>query len=264
MTLVTYLKIWLASMRYSMVRNLMFRFDTTLWMLVEGAWMLVNILMIEVIFGHIDSLAGWSKHEMLLLIGTSMLISRLFMGLFMTNLFEVGRNVRMGTFDFFLAQPGNPLFMVSTRKIELDALINALLGLALVIFAAAKLGLHPGVDSILAYGLMVLCGVAIHYGVCVLLVSTTFWTVRTEGVEGGYFTLFEFSRLPRAAFRGLASILFVYLFPAVIVSNFPARVLIDGPRPMFLLWLVGAALAWFWIAVLVFNRGLSRYTSASS
>ena len=42
---------------------------------------------------------------------------------------DVGRNVRTGTFDFFLAQPGNPLFMISTRKIELDALINAALGL---------------------------------------------------------------------------------------------------------------------------------------
>jgi ABC-2 type transport system permease protein len=154
--------------------------------------------------------------------------------------------------------------MVSTRKIELDALINAVLGLALVVFAASKLGLHPGLDSILIYGLMVVCGVAIHYGVCVLLVSTTFWTIRTEGVEGGYFTLFEFSRLPRAAFRGLAHIVFVYFFPAGIVSNFPARALIGGFQPIALLWLVGATLAWFWIAVLVFNRGLSRYTSASS
>jgi len=264
MTLATYIKIWLASMRYSMVRNLMFRFDTTLWLLVEAAWMVVNILLIEVIFGHIDSLAGWSKHEMLLLVGTSMLISRLFMTFFMSNLFEVGRNVRTGAFDFFLAQPGNPLFMVSTRKIELDSLINAVLGLGLVVYAATKLGLQPTPGSLVIYGLMITCGVVIHYGACVLLVSTTFWTVRTEGVEGGYFTMFEFSRLPRAAFRGLANIVFVYIFPAVIVSNFPARVLIDGPHPVYLLWLVGATLVWFWIAVFVFNRGLGRYTSASS
>jgi ABC-2 type transport system permease protein len=264
MTLAAYLRIWLASMRYSTVRNLMFRFDTMLWFVVEFAWMVVNIVLIEVIFGHIDSLAGWSKYEMLLLIGTSMVISHLFIGLFMTNLFEVGRNVRTGAFDFFLAQPGNPLFMVSTRKVELDGLMNTFLGCAVVIFAAFKLSLEPGFTGIAIYGLMVLCGLAIHYGACAILVSTAFWTVRSEGVETGYFTIFEFSRLPRSAFRGIANVIFVYLFPAVIVSNFPAKVLIGGPEAHLLLWLAGATMAWFWLAVLVFNRGLRRYTSASS
>ena len=264
MTLAQYLRIWLASMRYSIVRNLMFRFDTILWFLVEAAWMVVNIVLIEVIFGHIDSLAGWSKYEMLLLVGTSMVIGRLFMGLFMSNLFDIGRTVRTGTFDFFLAQPGNPLFMVSTRKIELDGIFNAVLGLALVVFAAIRLDLHPGIADILVFGIMVTCGLLIHYSVCALLMSTTFWTIRTDGVEGGYFTLFEFSRLPRSAFRGLANIVFVYLFPAVIVSNFPARTLISGVQPVLLLWLVGATVAWFGLAVFVFNRGLRQYTSASS
>ena len=264
MTLAAYLRIWLASMRYSMVRNLMFRFDTLLWFLVEFAWMAVTIVMIEVIFGHIDSLAGWSKHEMLLLVGTSMVISRLFMGLFMSNLFEVGQSVRTGAFDFFLAQPGNPLFMVSTRKVELDGLMNVVLGIALVAYAASKLGLEPSLTGIAIYAIMILCGVAIHYGVCAILVSTAFWTVRSEGVETGYFTLFEFSRLPRSAFRGIANVVFVYLFPAVIVGNFPAKALIDGPEPYLLLWLVGATMAWFWVAVLIFNWGLRRYTSASS
>lgn len=264
MTLSQYLKIWLASMRYSIVRNLMFRFDTILWFLVEAAWMVVNIVLIEVIFGHIDSLAGWSKHEMLLLVGTSMVIGRLFMGLFMSNLFEIGRTVRSGTFDFFLAQPGNPLFMVSTRKVELDGLFNAILGVALVVFAAVKLELHPGLWDMLAFVLMVVCGLLIHYSVCAILMSTTFWIIRTDGVEGGYFTLFEFSRLPRSAFRGLGNIVFVYLFPAVIVSNIPARTLIDGIQPVTLLWLIGVTIAWFWLAVFLFNRGLRQYTSASS
>ncbi len=54
-----------------------------------------------------------------------MLIQRFLMGFFWSGIFEMGRNVRTGAFDFVLAQPGDPLFMASTRKLELDGLLNS-------------------------------------------------------------------------------------------------------------------------------------------
>ncbi len=72
-----YLQIWLASARYSITRTLMFRFDFFLWATVELCWMGVNLLLIAVIYRHTDSIAGWSKYEMMLLVGTAMLIQRL-------------------------------------------------------------------------------------------------------------------------------------------------------------------------------------------
>jgi ABC-2 type transport system permease protein len=261
---VDYLRVWGASMRYSLARTMMFRFDFFLWLLVDLAWMVVNLLLIEVVFQHIDSLAGWSKYEMLLLVGTAMVINRLFSGLFMTNLFEVGKNVRSGHFDFFLAQPGNPLFMVSTRKLDLESILNSGLGIAVVVYAAGHLGLEPSAGSLALYAGMVLCGVVVHYSVVVILVSSTFWIIKTEGIETSYFTLFEFSRLPQSAFRGIAAVGFVYLFPAVIVSNVPASTLIHGLNPVHLLWLLAAAGAWFALSTFLFSLGLRRYTSASS
>lgn len=56
-----YLKIWLASARYSITRTLMFRGDFFVWSLVELFWMGVNILTPSVIYLHTDSIAGWSK-----------------------------------------------------------------------------------------------------------------------------------------------------------------------------------------------------------
>ena len=264
MNLRQYLRIWLACVRYSLVRTMMFRFDFFLWSAVELAWMSVNVLLVEVIYRHTDSVAGWSKYEMLLLIGTSMLIQRLLMGLFWSNLFEMGRNVRTGAFDFFLAQPGNPLFMVSTRKLDPDGLANTVVAAAVVCYSAHRLGLHPGFTGILLYLALLACGLIIHYSLFLLTVSTTFWIIKTEGIEGSYFTLVDFSRLPREAFRGVANVLLVYLLPSVIVSNVPANTLIHGFRPAYALWLGAASVAWFALAVFVFNRGLRRYASASS
>lgn len=259
-----YLTIWLASVRYSLVRTMMFRFDFFLWSMVELFWMAVNVLMISVIYRHTDSVAGWSKYEMLLLVGTSMLIQRFLMGFFWSSIFELSRNVRTGNFDFFLAQPGNIMFMATTRKLDPDSLMNSLVAMALVAYSANQLQLHPSVLDIVLYGFLIFCGVVIHYSILVISMALSFWITSAQGVEGSYFTLMEFSRLPREAFKGLGSLLFVWILPVVVVSNSPARTLLYGFDPTWTAWLAGAAVIWFTLAVVIFNRGLRRYSSASS
>ena len=260
-----YLRIWLATARYSLVRTMMFRGDFFVWALVELFWMSVNLLTISVIYDHTDSIAGWSKYQMILLVGTSLLIQRFLMGFFWSSIFEMGRNVRSGNFDFFLAQPGNVMFMATTRKLDLDGLVNSIVATAVVIYAANKLGLHPAAGDIALYVFMVFCGVVIHYSILLLSVSLVFWLTSAQGVEGTYFTLTEFSRLPREAFKSVVTrFLLVWTLPVVVVSNTPARTLFEGFNLGLVLWLLGAAVVWFVLAAVVFHRGLRRYASASS
>ena len=262
--LLRHLRIWLASIRYSLVRAMMFRGDFLMWALVELFWMSVNVLLVGVIYDHTDSIAGWSKYEMLLLVGTTLLVQRLLMAFFWSNLFELGRNVRSGTFDFFLAQPGWPLFMVSTRKFDLDGLVNVPVALAIVIYAAQRLHLDPSAAQILVYAGLVGCGLILHYATLLGIISLVFWLQSAKGIEGGYFGLTEFSRLPREALRGVAQVVFVYALPVVVVSNVPARLLIHGFEPAMLAWMAGVTVFWLAVAIAVFHAGLRRYSSASS
>lgn len=264
MNLAHYARIWLTSARYSIVRTLMFRGDFFVWALVELFWMSVNLLMISIIYDHTKTVAGWTKYEMMLLVGTSLLIQRFLMGFFWSSIFEMGRNIRSGNFDFFLAQPGNVMFMTTTRKIDPDSLVNSLVALAVVGYAARQLGLHPGAADLALYALLVACGVIIHYSMLVLCIAPAFWITSAQGIEGSYFTLSEFSRLPRQAFKGVANVAFVWILPVVVVSNAPASTLLHGFDLRIVSWLLAVSAVWLTLAVVVFHRGLRRYTSASS
>lgn len=264
MNLSHYARIWFASARYAVARTLMFRGDFFVWALVELFWMTVNVLMVSVIYEHTKTVAGWTKYEMLLLVGTSMLVQRFLMGFFWSSIFEMGRNIRTGNFDFFLAQPGNVMFTATTRKLDPDSLINSLVALSVVIYSARQLHLAPGLGDIAWYALLVFCGVVIHYSVLVLSISAAFWMTSAQGIEGSYFTLSEFSRLPRQAFAGLTKVVFVWALPMVVVSNVPAHTLLHGFDARLTAWVVGIAAVWFGVAVVVFHRGLRRYSSASS
>jgi ABC-2 type transport system permease protein len=259
-----YLRIWLASARYSIVRMMMFRGDFIVWSFVELFWMSVNLLLISVIYQHTDTVAGWTKYEMMLLVGTSLLVQRFLMGFFWSSIFEMGRNVRSGNFDFFLAQPGNVMFMATTRKLDPDSLLNSFIAGGVVLYSVHKLGLHPDAGDVGLYLLMLLCGLAIHYSILVMSVSLVFWLTSAQGMEGIYFTLSEFSRLPREAFKGITRTLFVWILPVVVVSNVPARAIMHGLDWRWAALLFCLAVGWFTVAVLTFNAGLRRYASASS
>src|SRR3954471_8315380 len=166
----------------------MFRGDFFIWSLVELFWMSVNLLTVSVIYEHTQSIAGWNKYEMILLLGTSMLIQRFLMGFFWSSIFEMGRNVRSGNFDFYLAQPGNVMFMATTRKLDPDGLINAVVAGGVVIYAARQLGIHPSVADVALYICMVFSGLVVHYSILVLSISLAFWLTSAQGIEGSYFT----------------------------------------------------------------------------
>jgi len=263
--MLRYFQIWLATARYSIVRTLMFRADFFIWSLVELFWMSVNLLTVSVIYEHTQSIAGWNKYEMILLLGTSMLIQRFLMGFFWSSIFEMGRNVRTGNFDFFLAQPGNVMFMATTRKLDPDGLVNSVVAAGIVVYALRQLHIHPSVGDVLLYIVMIGCGLVIHYSILVMSISLVFWLTSAQGVEGTYFAMTEFSRMPREAFKGFATkALFVWLLPVVVVSNAPARTILRQFDWTLVAWLGGVAVLWFGLAVGVFHAGLRRYTSASS
>jgi len=55
----------------------------------------------------------------------------------------------------------------------------------------------------------------------------SFWTVRAQGIVYGYYNLFNIARMPDEAFGGVFRAVFTFVLPVLLVSNVPARVLLD-------------------------------------
>lgn len=257
-------RVWLAQIRFSVTRDLIFQSNFLLWVFVEILWMAMQFVFVEVIYGHIDSVAGWTKYQMLLLIGTHYVAMNLFQTLFMTNLTEIPELVRTGRLDFYLMQPVNTLFLLSTRKFDLSSLVNTLIALGLCLYAALRLELAPTVPQLVLYLACVVAGVALHYSILLLGVTLSFWITKTEGIISGYYQLMTLGRIPRDAFRGIWKIIFSFAVPVLLISNVPARALIGGGQVVLFMALFGAAMVALALASLFFLSGLRNYRSASS
>ncbi len=264
-----YFEIYAIMFRNSLIREMSFKANFLLWILVEALWFLGQIVFIEVIFQYVNAIGDWTKWEVILLIGTHQLISQIFQAFFYLNVVNIPEMVRTGKMDFMLLLPIDTQFAVSTRQFGFDSVINAGVSVAIIGLALSKLGIHPSAAQFLLYAAAVGFGITIHYSIMFFLTTMSFWIVRAQGLVYGYYNLFNIARYPDSIFKGAGVFKFVFswIIPVILVANVPARVLIGASKGDLLSPLLHLGGATF--VVLALNRflwklALSRYTSASS
>lgn len=251
--------------RNSLVREMTFKTNFLLWIVVEICWFSLQLCFVGVLYAHTESVAGWSRWEVVLLVGASHFIQQLFQAFFLINCTHLSELVRTGKLDFLLLLPVNTRFVVSTRQLDLGALVNAAIGVAVMAYAAARLELRPEVPQIAAFALLCGVGVLIHYSLMFLLATISFWTVQAQGIVWVYYNLFNVARLPDSAFQGWFKVLFTFAVPMLLVSNVPTRLLAETLRsPVQVLWLLGMAAVCFLVSELGWRFSIRQYTSASS
>jgi len=261
-----YFAVYSVLFRNSLIREMSFKLNFLLWMVVESLWFVGQLVFIEVIFGQVEKIGDWTKWQMVLLVGTHQIVSQLFQAFFYTNLVNLPELVRTGKFDFVLLQPVDGQFITSLRQFGLDSIINALVGIAIVSYSLYRLQIMPGPGQIVLYLATLLLGVTIHYAIMFALAVMSFWIVRAQGLIYGYYSVMNLARYPDAVFKGTVKFVFSWLIPVIVVTNVPARVLMNASSTPWLLvdhLILASALMLFFSRIL-WKIALNRYSSASS
>src|ERR1700694_1677557 len=146
-----YLEIWGIMLRNSLIRELSFKANFILWMIVEVLWFCGQIVFFSIIFGQVDRIGDWSKWEVVLLLGTHQMIAQLFQAFFFVNLSNIPELVRLGKLDSMLVLPIDSQFAASSKQFSLDSVLNAMLGGVVVIVALSKVHVTPSVSAVLLY-----------------------------------------------------------------------------------------------------------------
>lgn len=259
---IVYVALW----RNSVVREMGFKANFLLWIVVELLWFALQLSFVAVIYQHTERIATWSKWEVVLLMGASHFIQQVFTAMFLANCSNLSELVRTGRLDFLLLLPVNTRFVISLRQVDLGAFVNAASAVVVMGYAAGQLGLRPGLGQVAGFGALCVVGVVIHYSLMFLLATVSFWTVRAQGIVWGYYNLFNIARLPDGAFRpGMFKATFTFVLPMLLVSNVPVKLLADK---LDSLWEIGLLLvmacACFVMSEWGWRQSVRRYTSASS
>ena len=257
--------LYLSLCRNSITRELGFKANFLLWLLVELVWFGLQLTFITVVYRHTESIGDWTKWQVVMLVGASHFIQQLFQAFLLVNCAQLSELVHTGNLDFYLLFPTNTRFLVSARHVDLGGFVSAASGLAIMVYAAAQLHVQITLTQMIAFGGLCAVAITIHYSLMFLMATCSFWTVRAQGLVMAYYNLFSLTRVPDAAFSGVARAVFTLFIPLLLVANVPVKVLLGKAGNVTG---VGALLATsvlcFAASSQLWRAALRRYSSASS
>lgn len=258
------LRIWLANARASITREMGFRANFILGIIRQIAWFTTFVIFIQTIFSQTDSLAGWSREEMFIILALSRIVEGLMSTLFVENLMHFTGTVNKGEFDFYLLKPTSAQFLASFRNIKLDNIGNILAGTVLLVYALTRQTIHPTLLQIISFIIIVVAGMCMYYSLLLIVATLAFRLERLQSLWGFNALFSEPLTVPFDVFPARARIALTYILPIAFAVFIPAQTLTNKVGWYYALFAVALAGLFLFLAHLAWKAGLSRYTSASS
>lgn len=226
-------------------------------------WSGVSLLFIEAVFGQ-KAVMGWTRHEMWVLYGTCLVLESLCWGLIGPNMWRFSTMVRDGSLDLALCRPVNTQFLLSTRYIDLNGVLNALPGFGLLLYGLHTLNYSPTIWQWLLWATLLLCGFVMSYCLWFCVVIFTIWTVKMESVAVIFDPMIQMARFPVDIYPRNWQWALTFVFPVAFLTTFPTNALLGRGNFWLLPAAFGLAALLLLLVSLFFNFALRFYSSASS
>lgn len=206
---------------------------------------------------HVPSIRGWRLGDIALLYGIVAVAFGLALSL-AGGVRHLGRFIEEGDLDTLLTQPRSVLVYALGLRSQPSGVGDVLSGMMFIFWSGevSSSTLPLLVAAIVAGSLIfVACGIVFF--------SLAFWLGKVETVSRQLWELLiTFSLYPEPLFGGALRLALFTLLPAGFVGYIPMRV-VQTPSVQDMVLLVGGAIAYLGLAVMVFERGLRRYASCS-
>jgi ABC-2 type transport system permease protein len=162
-----YFRIWKQLSSLAVGSSLSNRIDSAAYLVGKLIRFGFFLLLIASIFRFTDTLAGYSKYEVILFFLTFNLIDVFAQALF-RGIYVFRYDISRGNFDFVLSKPVNPLFYSLSRQTDILDFIFLLPIGALIAYVVAKLPDPVGLSGVILYGSFVLTGMIIALGIHII------------------------------------------------------------------------------------------------
>ncbi len=257
------LRVVAALLRAALATTAAYRASFLVELVVSAGGSLGVVLPIVFVFGHTDSVAGWSRDEAVLVTACFLVLQGLVGAFVEPNLGAVVDGIRTGQLDYVLLKPADAQLVASLQRFAPVRLWDVLAGLVVGAWALARLP-APSPTQALAAALMALAGCAAVYGLWILVVCTSFWFVRVDNLRYLLSAVMDAGRWPVGVYRGAARFLLTVLVPVALVTSWPPMALLGRLEPASAAQalLVGGGM--LVLSRLSWKAALARYTSASS
>lgn len=240
------------------------RVNTIGTLIISFISVFIAVLFIEFIYSFINDIKGWSKFQVIFLIGVSQLFGVLFSMIFLRSINYVPNVVNRGYLDLLLTKPANSQFLLSFRFIRTYEFLNLVPGALLIYYSLSNLGYRGNFGIWALFILAFISGMLILYGLFFSLATLTFWFGHFNSLSSVIRVLMEPLSIPVDFFGNNIRFLLTYILPLGFVVTIPVKLFFGLETRGFLLLSAVISILSVSFSIWLWNLALKRYTSASS
>jgi ABC-2 type transport system permease protein len=219
---------------------------------------------LALVFSHTDELGGWSRPQLLAVMGVFTMVGGLIRSVIQPNMQRVVEDVREGRLDFALTKPADAQVLVSVRDVRLWQLTDVIVGLVVLVVALVQIGDAVSWRSLLAFLGVLVIGLVSIYCFWLMLASASFWLVRMDEVQELFDGVYRAGQYPVGIYPGWLKYGLTFLVPLAFAITVPSEAVTGRLTWQAVAVASGTAIVLLVVSRWCWRRGLRRYGSASS
>jgi ABC-2 type transport system permease protein len=224
----------------------------------------VGLVGLSLVFEHTTDLAGWSRPELLAVMGVYTLMGGIINATIQPNMNRLLGDVQEGSLDFALTKPVDSQLMVSVREFRVWRLVDVAVGAIVLGWAILELGQSIGLGQALAFGVALLLGALMIYSFWLILATGAFWVVRMDQIVELFQGIYQAGRWPVGIYPEWLRTGLTFLVPVAFAVTVPAEALTNRLDALTLLLTAIVAFVFLMVSRWFFRKGLRNYTGASA
>ena len=259
-----YLRLALGYLRIGVINELQYRANFILQIFEALLGLGTGLVGLALVFSHTDQLGGWTRPELLAVMGTHILMGGLIRSTIQPNMIRLMTDVLEGTLDYALAKPADSQVLVSVREFRLWQLVDVVTGLAVLAVAVAELQAGLGLRQAVGFAVALVLGGLMIYSFWLMITTGAFWIVRIDNILELFDGVYLAGRWPVGVYPDWMRLGLTFLVPVAFAVTVPAEALTGRLSPMTLAEAAAVAAVLLTVARWFWHFGLRRYSGASA
>ncbi len=250
--------------RVGAMNDLQYRVNFFVQLVQSLVGVAVGLIGLWLVFSHTTELGGWTRPELLAVMGVHILIGGIVRMLIQPNMERLMDDIQQGTLDYALTKPEDAQMLISVRDIRIWQFVDVVVGLVVLTVAVVQLGEQFGLQQASLFVLALLLGAIMLYNFWLIMTTGAFWFVRMDQVVELFQGVYAAGRWPVGIYPGWLQTGLTFLVPVAFAVTVPAEALTNRLTLPTLALAFALAAALSLVGRLIWRRGLRRYGGASA
>jgi ABC-2 type transport system permease protein len=251
-------------LRIGVMNEMQYRINFFLQLIQSLLTVGTGLVILAVVFSKTDDLGGWTRPQLLAVMGVFTLVGGVIRTFIQPNMQRVVEDVREGKLDHALTKPADAQLLVSIREVRFWQLTDVLVGLVVLAVAVAQVVPAMKWQHLLTFVALLLSGLVSIYCFWLMLASASFWLVRINEVQELFDGLYRAGAYPVGIYPGWLRYGLTFIIPLAFAITVPSEAVTGKLAWQSVTVMIGFTIVLMLVSRWCWKRGLRRYGGASA